>query len=61
MFTLLGIVFSLVYVIISTANYLIQIITVVPSLTYGELDGLAIFVPRYSNSIFYVLMVHIFL
>ncbi len=52
----LGIVFSLVYVIISTTNYLIQIITVAPSLLNKELDGLVMFVPGYSSSIFYALM-----
>lgn len=52
----LGIVFSLVYVIISTANYLIQSVAIVPSLVNQELDGITIFAPGYPNSIFFALM-----
>lgn len=36
----LSITFGLIYAIISTANYLIQIITVIPSLKNYQLDGL---------------------
>lgn len=36
----LSIAFGLIYAIISTANYLIQIITVIPSLKNYQLDGL---------------------
>jgi len=52
----LGIVFSLVYATISTANYLVQLLSITPSLLNNELDGVTIFVPGYSNSIFYALM-----
>ncbi|WP_029503643.1 hypothetical protein [Lachnoclostridium phytofermentans] len=52
----LSIAFGLIYAIISTANYLIQIITVIPSLKNYQLDGLEILVAGNSNSIFYALM-----
>lgn len=52
----LSIAFGLIYAIISTTNYLIQIITVMPSLKNNQLEGLEIFVAGNSNSIFYALM-----
>lgn len=52
----MGIVFSLVYAIICTTNYLIQIIAITPSLLNKELDGVTIFAPAYPNSIFFALM-----
>lgn len=56
----LAIVFGLIYATISTMNYLIQIITVMPSITNMQLSGLEIFVAGYPNSIFFALMASYF-
>ena len=56
----LSIVFGLMYAVISTANYFIQIITVIPSIENKNLNGLEIFVASYPNSIFYALMASYF-
>lgn len=48
--------FGLVYITISMANYLIQLITVMPSVMNGSLGGLDKMVSGYPNSIFYALM-----
>ncbi|WP_410496508.1 hypothetical protein QTL86_03580 [Cellulosilyticum sp. ST5] len=48
--------FGLVYSTISLANYLIQLITVMPSIMSGSLNGLEKMVSGYPNSIFYALM-----
>lgn len=52
----LAIAFGLMYAIISTLNYLIQIITVIPSMENNQIDGLAAVVAGNSRSIFYALM-----
>lgn len=57
----LALSFGLLYSGISIANYLIQLITVIPSIQSGEIDGLTLFVSGYSNSIFYALMASYFL
>jgi len=59
-FSHLSIVFGLMYAIISVANYLIQIITVIPSIKNNYLNGLDIFVAGYPNSIFFALMASYF-
>jgi hypothetical protein len=56
----LSIVFGLMYAIISMANYLIQIIAVVPSIESNNINGLDILVAGYPNSIFYALMASYF-
>jgi len=56
----LSIVFGLMYAIISTINYLIQIITVMPNIQNQQLSGLDAFVAGYPNSIFYALMASYF-
>jgi hypothetical protein len=48
------------YAIISVANYLIQIITVIPSIEKQYLNGLDILVAGYPNSIFFALMASYF-
>lgn len=53
--------FGLIYAGISIANYLIQLITVMPSIEAGETDGLALLVSGYPNSVFYALMASYFL
>jgi hypothetical protein len=57
----LALSFGLLYAGISIANYLIQLITVVPSIQNGTTEGLTLFVSGYSNSIFYALMASYFL
>ena len=57
----LALSFGLLYAGISIANYLIQLVTVIPSIQNGMLEGLALFVSGYSNSIFYALMASYFL
>jgi hypothetical protein len=59
-FSHLSIAFGLMYAIISVANYLIQIITVMPSIQNHYLDGLDILVAGYPNSIFFALMASYF-
>jgi len=56
----LSIAFGLMYAIISVANYLIQIITVIPSIEKQYLNGLDILVAGYPNSIFFALMASYF-
>jgi hypothetical protein len=56
----LSIVFGLMYAVISTANYFIQIITVIPSIESKNLNGLEVFAAGYPNSIFYALMASYF-
>lgn len=56
----LGVVFGLIYATISIINYLIQIITVMPSITNMQLSGLEVFVAGYPNSIFFALMASYF-
>lgn len=56
----LALSFGLLYAGISIANYLIQLITVIPSVQNGTTEGLALFVSGYSNSIFYALMASYF-
>lgn len=48
--------FGLVYIALSMANYLIQLITVMPSLMNNSLEGLEKMVSGYPNSIFFALM-----
>lgn len=48
--------FGLVYATISLANYLIQLITVMPSVMSGSLNGLEKLVSGYPNSVFFALM-----
>lgn len=57
----LALSFGLLYSGISIANYLIQLITVIPSIQNGTTEGLALFVSGYSNSVFYALMASYFL
>jgi len=59
-FSHLSIAFGLMYAIISVANYLIQIITVIPSIEKQYLNGLDILVAGYPNSIFFALMASYF-
>jgi hypothetical protein len=59
-FSHLSITFGLMYAIISVANYLIQIITVIPSIEKQYLNGLDILVAGYPNSIFFALMASYF-
>jgi len=56
----LSISFGLIYAVISTANYMIQLITVMPSIESNNLNGLEIIVAGYPNSIFYALMASYF-
>lgn len=48
--------FGLIYITISLANYLIQLITVMPSVVSGSLDGLEKLVSGYPDSVFFALM-----
>lgn len=57
----LAVSFGLLYAGISIANYLIQLITVIPSIENGQIEGLALLVSGYQNSIFYALMASYFL
>jgi len=59
-FSHLSIAFGLMYAIISVANYLIQIITVIPSIEKQYLNGLDLLVAGYPNSIFFALMASYF-
>jgi hypothetical protein len=59
-FSHLSIAFGLMYAIISVANYLIQIITVIPSIQKQNLNGLDILVAGYPNSVFFALMASYF-
>jgi hypothetical protein len=59
-FSHLSIAFGLMYSIISVANYLIQIITVIPSIENQNLNGLDILVAGFPNSIFFALMASYF-
>jgi len=61
LWSLLSLNFGLLYSGISISNYLIQLITVIPSIQNGITDGLTIFVSGYSNSIFFALMASYFL
>lgn len=56
----LSIVFGLMYATISSLNYLIQIITVIPSMVSSRPNGLEAFVAGNSNSIFFALMASYF-
>lgn len=57
----LALSFGLLYAGISVANYLIQLITVIPSIQNGNTEGLALLVSGYPNSVFYALMASYFL
>jgi len=57
----LALSFGLLYAGISIANYLIQLITVIPSIQYGTTEGLSLLVSGYPNSVFYALMASYFL
>ncbi|WP_122646536.1 hypothetical protein [Enterococcus mediterraneensis] len=57
----LALSFGLLYAGISIANYLIQLVTVIPSVQNGMTEGLTLLVSGYSNSIFYALMASYFL
>jgi len=59
-FSHLSIAFGLIYAIISIANYLIQLITVIPSIEKQNLNGLDVLVAGYPNSIFFALMASYF-
>jgi hypothetical protein len=59
-FSHLSIAFGLMYAIISVANYLVQIITVILSIENNYLDGLEILVAGYPNSVFFALMASYF-
>lgn len=54
-------IWSLLYAGISISNYLIQLITVIPSIQNGTTEGLVPLVSGYSNSVFYALMASYFL
>lgn len=56
----LAIAFGLMYATISSLNYLIQIITVIPSMVNNQSNGLEAFVAGNSDSIFYALMASYF-
>jgi len=57
----LALSFGLLYAGISIANYLIQLITVIPSIQNGTTEGLSLLVSGYPNSVFYALMASYFL
>ena len=57
----LAISFGLLYSGISIANYMIQLVTVIPSIQNGEFEGLTLLVSGYPNSIFFALMASYFL
>lgn len=57
----LALSFGLLYAGISISNYLIQLITVIPSIQNGTTEGLVLLVSGYSNSVFYALMASYFL
>lgn len=57
----LALSFGLLYAGISCANYLIQLVTVIPSVRSGVADGLTMLVSGYPNSIFFALMASYFL
>jgi len=59
-FSHLSIAFGLMYAIISVANYLIQIITVIPGIENHYLDGLEILAAGNPNSVFFALMASYF-
>lgn len=56
----LSIIFGVMYAAISSLNYMIQIITVIPSIVQNQTTGLEAFVAGNSNSIFYALMASYF-
>ena len=53
--------FGIIYSTISLANYFIQLISIMPSVMNGNLNGIDIFVSGYPNSIFFALMASYFL
>lgn len=53
--SLTGLAFTIVYTVMASTNYLIQLVAVRPSLLSGETDGLAMFVMRNPHSIFMAL------
>lgn len=57
----LALSFGLLYSGISIANYLIQLVTVIPSVQNGITEGLVFLVSGYSNSVFFALMASYFL
>ncbi len=57
----LALSFGLLYSGISIANYLIQLVTVIPSVQNGITEGLGLLVSGYSNSVFFALMASYFL
>lgn len=57
----LALSFGLLYSGISIANYLIQLVTVIPSVQNGNTEGLGLLVSGYSNSVFFALMASYFL
>lgn len=53
--------FGLIYAGISIANYLIQLLTVIPSVQNEQTEGLTLLVSGYPNSLFFALMASYFL
>lgn len=54
---MLGLVFSLVYAVMATIDYLIQLLTVRVSLVQGETEGLGLFAHTNTHSIFWALAI----
>ena len=53
--SLSGLAISIVYAVMASSNYFIQLVAVRPNLLSGETDGLALFVAANPNSIFWAL------
>lgn len=53
--TMIGLVFGIIYAVMANINYLIQLVTVRASLLAGETEGLGLFVSANMHSIFWAL------
>lgn len=55
LWSMIGLAFTIVYVVIASINYLIQLIAVGPALSVGETEGLALWAGDNFHSIFWAL------
>lgn len=55
LWSMLGLAFTLIYVVMASINYLIQLIAVGPALSRGETEGLALWAGDNFHSIFWAL------
>jgi hypothetical protein len=53
--SMLGLAFTIVYAVMASINYLVQLIVVWPSILSGETEGLGLFVGAYRRCFFWAL------